>query len=115
MLLPQLEALLQASPRVSGYQIVDNDPIDERNFLFKIRCELTSGQSLQIRLRGIDGYVRYSYQELSDKPLRRWDNAPHFAHVKSFPHHHHDLEGHITESSLAGNPLTDLPQVLSVL
>ena len=114
MLLSQLEALLQASPNVSDYEIIDSDPIDERNFLFKIRCELTSGQTLQIRLRGINGYTRYSYQELIEKPLRRWDNAPHFPHVRSFPHHFHDLEGNVTESPLTGDPLTDLPQVLSV-
>ena len=48
-MLPRLEALLQASGKVKSYQIIDNDPIDEANFLFKIRCELTSGQTLQIR------------------------------------------------------------------
>ena len=39
-MLPQLEAVLRASPKVKTFQIIDNDPIDGSNFLFKIRCEL---------------------------------------------------------------------------
>lgn len=49
-MLPQLEAILRASPKVTSFQIIDNDPLDEGNFLFKIRCQLTSGHTLQIRL-----------------------------------------------------------------
>ncbi|HEX7406917.1 MAG TPA: hypothetical protein VF515_04610 [Candidatus Binatia bacterium] len=36
-MLPQLEALLRASPKVASFHVVDNDPIDEANFLFKLR------------------------------------------------------------------------------
>jgi hypothetical protein len=114
-MLPQLEAILRASPKIISFRIIDNDPIDERNFFFKIRCEVISGQSLQIRLRSDAGQIRYSYQEFAEKPLRRWDNAPHFPHLAKFPHHYHDLNGTISESSLAGDPTTDLPQVLVAL
>lgn len=112
---PQLEALLQTSPKVKSFQIIDNDPIDERNFLFKIRCELTSGQTLQIRLRAVAGNIHYSYQEFTDRPLQRWDNAPHFPQLPNFPHHYHDPQGNITASSLTGDPTIDLQQVLSAL
>jgi hypothetical protein len=114
-MLPQLEALLQASGKVKSFQIIDNDPIDEANFLFKIRCELTSGQTLQIRLRAVAGSIRYSYQEFADKPLRRWDNVPHFPHLPNFPHHYHAPQGLITVSSLTGDPIVDLQQVLNAL
>jgi len=114
-MLPRLEALLQASPKVKSFQVIDNDPLDEGNFLFKIRCELTSGQTFQIRLRAVAGNIRYSYQEFTDKPLRRWDNAPHFPHLSNFPHHYHDPQGNIAESSLTGDPAIDLQQVLSAL
>jgi hypothetical protein len=114
-MLPQLEAFLQASSKVKSFQIIDNDPPDEENYLFKIRCELISGNALQIRLRADSGSLRYSYQELTDKPLRRWDNAPHFPNLPNFPHHHHDSQGNITESSLTGDPTVDLPQVLDAL
>ena len=114
-MLPLLEALLRASPKFKSFHIIDNDPLDEENFLFKIRCELISGQTLQIRLRAVSGSIRYSYQEFTDRPLRRWDNAPHFPNLPNFPHHHHDSRGNIAESSLTGDPTADLAQVLSAL
>ena len=114
-MLPQLEAILRASPKVVSFQIVDNDPVDEENFLFKIRCELSSGRSLQIRLRAVAGHIRYSYQEFADRPLRRWDNALHFSHLPTFPHHYHDSQGNVVESSLTGDPTLDLLHVLSAL
>jgi hypothetical protein len=77
-MLPRLEALLKASGTVKSFQMIDNDPVDEATFLFKMRCELTSGQTLQIRLRAVADSIRYAYQEFADKPLQRWDNAPHF-------------------------------------
>lgn len=114
-MLPQLEAILRASSKIRSFRIVDDDPIDERTFFFKIRCELISGQSLQFRLRSDVGQISYSYQEFAEKPLRRWDNAPHFPHLPNFPHHYHDLNGTVSESLLTGDPTTDLPQVLMAL
>ena len=114
-MLPRLEALLQASPKVMSFHVIDSDAIDEDNFLLKIRCELTSGRTFQSRLRAIAGHIRYSYQEFTDKPLRRWDNAPHFPHLPSFPHHYHDSQGSIRASMLTGEPTMDLQQVLHAL
>jgi Family of unknown function (DUF6516) len=111
-MLPRLEALLQASPKVVSFQVVDSDAIDEDNFLLKIRCELTSGCTFQIRLRAIAGHIRYSYQEFTDRPLRRWDNAPHFPYLPSFPHHHHDTQGNLTASTLTAESTMDLQQIL---
>ena len=114
-MLPQVEAFLQSSSKVKSFQIIDNDPLDEENYLLKIRCELISGNALQIRLRAVPGNIRYSYQELADKSLRRWDNSAHFPNLPNFPHHHHDSQGKITESSLTGDPTVDLPEVLKEL
>ena len=114
-MLSQLEALLRASAAVLSFVLVDNDPIDETNFLFKLRCELRSGRTLQIRLHAVAGQMRYSYQEFGDGPLRRWDNAPHFPDLPNFPHHHHDLHGDIAESPLCGDPLADIVLVLEAL
>jgi hypothetical protein len=114
-MLPQVEVFLRGSSKVKSFQIIDNDPLDEENYLLKIHCELISGNSLQIRLRAVSGNIRYSYQELTDKPLRRWDNASHFPNLPNFPHHHHDSQGNITESSLIGDPIVDLPEVLKAL
>ncbi len=114
-MLPLLEAILRASPKTKTFQIIDNDPLDAGNFLFKIRCELISGQVLQVRLRAIGGSLRYSYQEITDRPLRRWDNAPHFPNLSNFPHHYHDANGDIAASSLTGDPVADLDRVLGLL
>ena len=114
-MLPLLEALLRASPKVLAFHVIDNDPVDQGNFLCKIRCELTSGRILQIRFRAIAGHLRYSYQEFTDKPLQRWDNAPHFPHLPNFPHHYHGQDGNVVESTLIGEPAVDLPNILNVL
>ncbi|MGZ8425937.1 MAG: toxin-antitoxin system TumE family protein [Candidatus Binatia bacterium] len=114
-MLPLLESILRTSSKVKSFHIIDSDPLDEENFLFKIRCELISGQTLQIRLRAVSGSIRYSYQEFSEIPLRRWDNAPHFPNLPNFPHHHHDSQGNILESTLTGDPTADLDRVLNTL
>ena len=114
-MLPLLESLLRTSSKVKSFQIIDSDPLDEENFFFKIRCELISGHILQIRLRAVSGSIRYSYQEFSEIPLRRWDNAPHFPNLPNFPHHHHDSQGTILESTLTGDPTADLDRVLNTL
>ena len=114
-MLPQLEVLLRASAKIVSFQILNNDPLDETHFLFTIRCELTSGHTLQIRIRSVAGMLRYSYQEFTDKPYQRWDNAPHFPRLSTFPHHHHDSQGNIIESPLTGDPIRDLPVVLNEL
>jgi hypothetical protein len=104
-MLPRLETLLRASPKVTSVQVIDHNAIiDEGNFLLKIRCDLTAGQSLQIRLRAIASDLRYSYQEFTDKPLRRWDNAPHFPQLPNVSHHYHDSQGDVTASWLTGDP-----------
>ena len=54
-MLPPLEALLRTASKVKSFYIIDNDPLDEENFLFKIRCELILGSTLQIRLRAVSG------------------------------------------------------------
>jgi hypothetical protein len=114
-MLSRLEALLRASPKVVSFQVIDNDPFDEGTFLFKLRCELHSGHILQIRIRSVADTLRYSYQEFTDRPLQRWDNAPHFSHLSTSSHHHHDSHGNVVESSLTGDPTLDLPLVLDML
>jgi hypothetical protein len=56
-MLPRLEALLRASPQIASFYVIDNDAIDEENFLLKIRCELTAGQAFQIRLHTVADHL----------------------------------------------------------
>jgi len=78
-MLPLLEAILRASPKTRTFQIIDNDPLDAGNFLFKIRCELISGQVLQVRLRAIGGSLRYSYQSSGGSFRLHWWLAEYVA------------------------------------
>ena len=114
-MLRELETILRASTKVTAIDILDNDPVDADNFLFKLRCQLTTGTTLQIRLRAVAGRLRYSYQEFDVAEIQRWDNAPHFPHLRTHPHHYHDPHGNVLDSPLTGDPLTDLPIVLSRL
>lgn len=114
-MLPQLEAILRASAKVVSIDILDNDPIDADHYLFTLRCQLTSGTKLQIRLRAAAGRLHYSYQEFDVAEIQRWDNAPHFPHLKTHPHHYHNPSGNVTDSPLTGDPLRDLPIVLGKL
>jgi hypothetical protein len=54
-MLPQLEALLRASPKVIAFQVLDSDVLAEGYFLYKIRCVLGP---LQLTLPGIGASVR---------------------------------------------------------
>ena len=58
------------------------------------------------------GHVDYAYQLFTDVPLVRWDNKEEFRHLATYPHHHHDAQGHVRPSPLGGKPLQDIGIVL---
>jgi hypothetical protein len=110
--LDQLTALLAASPFVVSWQIVVADEAMHRS-VYRIRCQLLRpAYQLEIRLIQTDDELIYSYQLFTDTPLVRWDNAPHFPVLPTFPHHLHDETGMVSNSPLSGDPLQDLPYIL---
>lgn len=110
--LDQLTALLAVSPVVVSWQIVMADEAMHRS-VYRIRCQLLRpAYQLDIRLIQTDDELIYSYQLFTDTPLVRWDNAPHFPALPTFPHHLHDETGMVGDSPLSGNPLQDLPYIL---
>lgn len=70
---------------------------------------------LEIRLIQTEDELLYSYQLFTDIPLVRWDNAPHFPALPTFPHHMHDETGTVSSSPLSGDPPQDLPYILDQL
>jgi len=54
----------------------------------------------------------YSYQLFTDKPIIRWDNAPHYPDIRTYPHHFHDRNGNVIESDLKGIVIDDLNIIL---
>ena len=58
------------------------------------------------------GHVDYAYQLFTNVPLLRWDNKEEFRRMATYPHHHHDAQGHVHPSPLTGEPLQDIGVVL---
>jgi hypothetical protein len=97
---------------VSSIKIVGIDEIFSRSVL-RLRCNLLpSSYHLDIRLIQTENETIYSYQLFTDHPIVRWDNAPHFPAIKTFPHHYHKLKGEVEASPLKGFVFEDLNYVL---
>jgi hypothetical protein len=73
---------------------------------------LPLGYNLQIWVHHKRAFQRYAYQLFTDRPILRWDNAPHYPEIQGFPHHLHDEMGHKLPSPLTGDPLVDVPMIL---
>ena len=109
----QIKAILAASALVTSWQVLVADETADRA-LYKIRCQLLRpAYQLEIRLIQTEGAILYSCQLFTDRPIIRWDNAPHFPALRSFPHHFHEETGGVKESALTGDPVQDLPHVLT--
>jgi hypothetical protein len=67
--------------------------IDETSAKFLKCCaELIDDSKLYITESYTAGKTRYSYhwQSSSNQMIVRWDNAPHYRHHSTFPHHKHE-------------------------
>lgn len=111
-LLSLVMAEIQANPLCRKAAIAETKEFSADQFFFKIRAEVTSTISLQVRMYYNRGHLDYSYQLFSDVPLLRWDNKEDFPDLATFPHHHHDDQGRVHPSTLVGNPSEDTPKVL---
>ena len=115
MLPPATELLdiLASQSEITRARVVEYEVSGGIVLTYKIRCDLPHGYFLQIRLRLRGETTRYAYQLFSTVPVLRWDNAPHFSGLAGFPHHFHDETDVCHPSSLSGDPIADLPVVLS--
>ena len=115
-LLAFLVTTLQESSLCRSVRVLETHPFSASQFALKVRANLFSGDILQIRLYHNSEHFDYSYQLLrAGQPLLRWDNKEHFSDIPTFPHHFHAPTGEVQQSSLRGEPATDLPQVLELL
>jgi len=111
----QVISILKKSDIISKIEIKTIDEIKGRG-IYKVRCNLIpSKYKLEIKFVRTENELLYSYQLFSDKPIIRWDNAPHYPKIKTYPHHFHKKDGNITESELKGNVNEDLAMVLSMI
>jgi len=60
----------------------------------RARALLKNGFVLHINESFGKGFRSYSYHlQWKEQMVRRWDNAPHWPHLKTFPHHLHLNDG----------------------
>jgi hypothetical protein len=97
---------------ISSLKILAVDEVFARSVL-RIRCNLLpSFYHFDIRLIQTENETIYSYQLYTDHPIARWDNAPHFHEISTFPHHYHNSKGEVKASPLKGSVFEDLDYVL---
>ncbi|WP_457551400.1 toxin-antitoxin system TumE family protein [Desulfobacula sp.] len=97
---------------VSSTQVIFLDESLQRS-ICKLRCSLLpSRYKLDVRLIQTEKEIIYSYQLFHDRPIIRWDNAPHFPSITTFPHHFHNQNNKIKTSNLMGNIIEDIDYVI---
>ncbi len=109
----QVKRILAASDLIASWQVLIEDETAQRA-LYKIRCRVIRvAYELEIRFIQTENEIIYSYQLFTDRPIIRWDNAPHFPALHGYPHHVHGESSEVNESALIGDPILDLPHVFS--
>ena len=112
-LLGNLIAVLQVHPLCERASVVETKTFSSDQFFIKIRADFTDEYKFQTRIYYNRGHIDYAYQLFTYAPLLRWDNKEEFAHLETYPHHHHDHLGNIEPSPLIGDPVKDIEIVLS--
>ncbi len=115
-LLSYVVTALQESDSCREVRVVETHSFSARQFAFKVRAAMITGETLQVRIYHNGSYIDYSYQLLRDSEhIMRWDNKEHFPAIDSYPHHIHTITGEVIASTLTGELEHDLSFVLSTL
>lgn len=72
--------------------------------------ELTERIEVRARAIVVTKY-RHHWQDPTGRLIKRWDNAPHYPHVSSFPPHLHDG----AEENVVEHPPVDALQILHLV
>ena len=82
--------LLKTNRSIKTYAILDFKQ-GETFYYIKVKAVLVNKSTLYIREYISDNEYIYSYhwQGKNGKLICRWDNAPHYTQLKTFPHHKH--------------------------
>jgi Family of unknown function (DUF6516) len=95
-----IDALLSASPLVRDVEIVRRairDTEFEKVLHYRYRVLLANGDFIEMTERVLEAQrrlevtkYRHHWQDRHSRLLKRWDNAPHYPAIDTFPHHLHD-------------------------
>ncbi len=114
-LVEQLLICLRTHPLVKDVRLLNYDETPTGKLEVKIRCRLIQKFQLQIWLHYEPAFQDYAYQLFTERPILRWDNAPHYPDQATAPHHFHNEQGKVLDSPLSGNVLDDLNLVLPII
>ena len=112
-LVKKLVDRLRMHPLIKDVRLLNYDETPTGKLELKIRCRLAKPFQLQIWLHHEAAFQDYAYQLFTDQPILRWDNAPHYPHQATAPHHFHDEQGSVLDSPLSGQVMADVEVVLS--
>jgi len=90
-----LKIVAKKSPEVINFRLIREFIGTNRGFI-RFAVELRDGSELHVfeyvdsGLRKID--YSYHWQNKEKKLISRWDNAPHYSEIETFPHHVHEGE-----------------------
>ena len=95
-----IDAFLSASPLVRDVEIVRRairDTEFEKVLHYRYRVLLANGDFIEMTERVLEAQgslevtkYRHHWQDRHSRLLKRWDNAPHYPAIDTFPHHLHD-------------------------
>ena len=95
-----IDALLSASSLVRDVEIVRRTIRDtefEKVLHYRYRVLLANGDFIEMTERVLEAQgrlevtkYRHHWQDRQSRLLKRWDNAPHYPAIDTFPHHLHD-------------------------
>lgn len=82
----------------------------------KLRLSLIDSSFLDIWLSADGDYAYHWEQRRQSGRMYRWDNAPHYPTISTFPAHFHDSdESKVIESRLSGDPEQALLEILGFI
>jgi hypothetical protein len=104
--LRQLDALLGTNALVHDVEIVRRSIRDtefEKVLPYRDRVLLANGDLIEMTERAIEtqgsfevSKYRHHWQDRHGLLIKRWENAPHYRAIETFPHHLHDgAEDHV--------------------
>jgi len=86
---PRTLDILRRSDLVKEIVSIDFDAVGD-SYRLKVRVRLRNNWVMDVWEHAAPGLRRYSYHVFyRNRMIVRWDNAPHFPSVKTFPHHRH--------------------------
>jgi hypothetical protein len=123
--LRDLDTLLSTSPAVYEVEIVRRTLRDtdvEKVLNYRYRVTLVNGGFIEMTERVLETQgilevtkYRHHWQDPDGLLIKRWDNAPHYPTVETFPHHLHDgAEDRVVDHS-ATTGLEVLQRILAEL